>query len=74
MFISYTIAGDKLICLNPALSEGEEVNLLAWILERSRTHHVGCYLRWKRYPQGWKYAQLFVSVSSLRTLQSVVMR
>lgn len=28
MFISYMIAGDKLLCLNPALSRGEEVNLL----------------------------------------------
>lgn len=28
----------------PALSRGEEVNLLAWILERSQTHHVERYL------------------------------
>lgn len=53
----------------PALSRGEEVNLLAWILKRSQTHDVGRYLGLKRYPKGWNYARLFVSVSNLAILQ-----
>lgn len=51
----------------PALSRGEEVNLLAWILKRSQTHDVGRYLGLKRYPKGWNYARL---LSLFPTLQS----